>query len=138
MADEPTAPKPTGKVKAAVTHGKIVEPQIEPSPPAPSPETFTLVVSAVFDIQGKLGEQSKTVETLNTRYMEQREDIRILEKLIESKVLELTTAMTLMNRTLYAGWILLITIGGIAAWTIYRVWEVILPLIQMKLGIPVK
>ena len=128
MADEPTAAKPTGKVKIS----KVVE------PPAPPPETFGLVVSAVFDIQSKLGEQTKTVETLNTRYMEQREDIRILEKLIETKVLELTTAMTLMNRTLYAGWILLVTIGGIAAWTIYRVWEVILPLIQSKLGIPAR
>ncbi len=136
MADEPTAAKPTKKAKAATQ--EIVEQQIVPSPPPPAPETFTLVVSAVFDIQGKLGEQSKTVETLNTRYMEQREDIRILEKLIETKVLELTTAMTLMNRTLYAGWILLVTIGGIAAWTIYRVWEVILPLIQSKLGIPVR
>ncbi len=122
MADEPTGAKPTGKVK-------------QTAPPA---ETFGLVVSAVFDIQAKLGEQGKTVETLNTRYMEQREDIRILEKLIETKILELTTAMSLMNRTLYAGWILLITIGGMAAWTIYRVWEVILPLIQTKLGLPVR
>ncbi len=137
MADEPTAAKPTKKAKAA-TQEILEQQQIVPSPPPPAPETFTLVVSAVFDIQGKLGEQSKTVETLNTRYMEQREDIRILEKLIETKVLELTTAMTLMNRTLYAGWILLVTIGGIAAWTIYRVWEVILPLIQSKLGIPAR
>jgi hypothetical protein len=117
-------------------------PPIAPSAAAPAPapaaaETLTgLVVNAVFDIQSKLGKQERTVETLNGHYMEQREDIRTLERLIEVQVLELKTTIKSMNRTMYAGWVLLVTIGSGVGFTIYRVWEVLLPFLQMKLGLP--
>ncbi len=103
-----------------------------------TPDTFGMVVAAVFNIQEKIGNQTKAVETLNAHHMEQREDMRILEALLEKKTLELTTAMQSMSRTMYAGWLLLIVIGGIASFTIYRVWEIILPLLQLKLGLPTR
>ena len=105
---------------------------------APNPDTFGLVVSAVFDMRSELGKQSTMCETLDRHYMEQREDIRTLEKLIETQVLELKTSIKAMNRTMKLGWVLLVAIAGSALWTILRIWEVLLPYLQVKLGLPTK
>ncbi len=114
------------------------KPKPEPKPSVPTPDNFGLVAKAVFDMRGELGKQSQLCETLDRHYMEQREDIRTLEKLVETQVLELKTSIKAMNRTMYAGWILLLAMGGAVAWLILRVWEILLPFLQVKLGLPAR
>ncbi len=110
----------------------------KPEPKPPTPDSFGLVATAVFEMRGELGKQSQLCETLDRHYMEQREDIRTLEKLVETQVLELKTSIKAMNRTMKVGWGLLLAIGGGAAWTILRIWETFLPFLQLKLGLPTK
>ena len=94
---------------------------------APTPDTFGLEVSAVFDIQRQLGEQTHMLATMSANYDQQHKDAQDLEKRVDK-----------MTLTMRLGWFLLLTIGGAAAWTILRIWETFLPLLQSKLGIPGK
>lgn len=92
-----------------------------------TPETFGLVVQAVFDTQRQLGEMMENLKTLNSNFEKQHADNLMLEK-----------RMSKVTLTMRFGWALLLTIGAGAAWTILRVWELITPLLQLKLGLPTK
>ncbi len=101
-------------------------------------ENFGLVFNAVMGVQLEVGKQSKLCETLDRHYMEQREDIRTLEKIIEAQGLEFKNAIKSLNRTMYLGWALLLAIGAAVIWMVLRVWEILLPFLQLKLGLPTK
>ena len=61
----------------------MTESKPEPKPSVTAtPENFGLVFQAVLSMQSDLGKQSTMCETLDRHYMEQREDIRTMEKLI--------------------------------------------------------
>jgi len=91
------------------------------------PETFGLVVQAVFDTQRQLGEMMHDIKTLNANYEQQHKDNEELERRVDK-----------MTLTMRFGWALLLTLGGAAAWTILRIWEIWLPMLQLKLGLPTK
>ncbi len=117
----------------------------KPEPKPPTPDSFGLVATAVFDMHKELGKQSQLCETLDRHYMEQREDIRALEKVIEAQGLEFKASVQSfkasiksLNRTMYLGWLLLVTIGAAVIWMVVRVWEILLPFLQLKLGLPTK
>ena len=92
-----------------------------------NPDTFGLVVQAVFDTQRQLGEMMQDLKTLNVNHEKQHQDN-----------LELQAKMAKVTLTMKFGWSLLVTIGLGAAWTILRIWELVIPLLQTKLGLPIR
>jgi len=103
------------------------EKSMSPEPIKPTPEGFGVVTAAVFDIQRTLGEHIHNLQSLNMNYAKDHDDKIKMEENIKS-----------LQRLIKLNSVLLSTIGVCAAWFFLRIWELILPLLQLKLGLPIK
>lgn len=97
------------------------------TPIKPNADNFGVVTAAVFSIQQTLGQHIHNLETLNANFATDHDDKVKMEESIKS-----------LQRLLKFQSALLTVIGVGGAWVFLRVYELLLPLLQSKLGLPVK
>lgn len=87
----------------------------------PTPDTFGLVVSAVFSIQQTLGEQIHTMQTLSENAAQQHRDLG-----------EMRQAVSEMKALVKYGAVLLVALAGVSAWLFRQMWSLLIPFLQGK------
>src|SRR5437764_6778292 len=105
-----------------------------PTPVPPTPESFGVMLGVVLDMQKTLGGHIHDLATLNANYDKDHEDFVRMQETVKS----FEATVKAMTRTMKFGWTLLIVIGGASVWTFVRIWEIFIPFLQMKLGVPIK